>query len=184
MDPTTLAEGLRDIKGPVSFPTNHFFLTCVLAIACLAALIFLIIFFLKKYLKRKAQSPAIPIEPADKIAYKALERLKAKDLPRFGKIKEYYIELSDIVRRYMENRFSFRAPEMTTEEFLYFLRESDSLSGAHKNSLKQFLNHCDLVKFAKYGPTGHEIDDSFNFATKLVDETKLVAEKEKKVTLK
>ena len=184
MDSTTLAEGIKDIKGPVSFPANHFFLIIIAAIASLAALIFLITFFLKRYLKKKTESPFIPREPADQIAYQALAGLKAKDLPRFGKIKEYYIELSDIVRRYMENRFSFRAPEMTTEEFLYFLRESDSLNGAHKNSLKQFLNHCDLVKFAKYGPTGHEIDDSFNFAKKLVDETKPVAEQREKATLK
>ena len=135
-------------------------------------------------MKKKTESSFIPREAADKIAYQALERLKAKDLPRFGKIKEYYIELSDIVRRYMENRFSFRAPEMTTEEFLYFLRESDRLKGAHKNLLKQFLNHCDLVKFAKYGPTGQEIDGSFNFAKKLVDETKDIAEQTEKVRLK
>ncbi len=183
MDSTTLAEGIKDIKGPVSFPANHFFLIFIV-VACLAALIFLVTFFLKRYLKKKTESSSIPTEPADQIAYQALTRLKAKDLPRFGKIKEYYIELSDIVRRYMENRFSFRAPEMTTEEFLYFLRESDSLKGAHKNLLKQFLNHCDLVKFARYGPTQQEIDDSFNLAKKLVDETKSLTEKRKKVTLK
>lgn len=183
MDSTTLAEGLKDIKGPVSFPTNHFFLT-VIVVVCLAALIFLIIFFLKRYLNKKTELSSIPREPADQIAYQALKRLKAKDLPRFGKIKEYYIELSDIVRRYMENRFSFRAPEMTTEEFLYFLRGSDRLEGAHKNLLKQFLNHCDLVKFARYGPTRGEIDDSFNFAKKLVDETKDIAEQTEKVRLK
>lgn len=180
----TLAEGIKDIKGPVSFPANHFFLIITLIVASLAALIFLATFFLKRYLKKKKDLPSIPREAADKIAYQALDRLKAKDLPRFGKIKEYYIELSDIVRRYMENRFSFRAPEMTTEEFLYFLRESDRLNGAHKNLLKQFLNHCDLVKFARYGPTEQEIDDSFNFAKKLIDETKAVAEKRKEARLK
>jgi len=184
MDSTAVAEIIKDIKGPVYFPANYLFLIIIAAVIILAALVFSIIFFLKRNLKRQSGPSSVSFRPADQIAYQALENLKAKNLPRFGKIKEYYIELSDIVRHYMENRFSLPAPEMTTEEFLYSLRESKSLKGSHKNLLKQFLNHCDMVKFAKYGPTEQEMDDSFNSAKKLVDETRCVDEQMEKVSVK
>ena len=95
-------------------------------------------------------------------------------------IKEIYIELSDIVRHYLENRFILRAPEMTTEEFLDKLKDTDMLSYDQKILLKDFLFHCDLVKFARYGPTEKEIDSSFKSAENLVDQTKRTAEGEDK----
>jgi len=65
-----------------------------------------------------------------------------------------------------------RAPEMTTEEFFAALRGSEILSAAHKNLLKDFLALCDIVKFARYGPTTDEIDRSYDAAKRFVDETK------------
>jgi hypothetical protein len=94
------------------------------------------------------------------------------DLPGKGQVKEYYTRLSDIVRHYLENRFSYRAPEMTTEEFLSFVRGSSRLAGKHKELLADFLSKCDMVKFAKYGPTPIEILDSFKAAESLVEQTK------------
>lgn len=167
-------EDIKDIKGPIYFPADYFILIVILAIVALAALSFLIFYLLRKKAKKKSGVSSAPPEPAHEIAYRALNALKAKNLPQLGKTKEYYSELSDIVRHYLENRFNFRAPEMTTEEFLYSLRGSNDLTGSHKNLLKQFLNHCDLVKFAKYGPSRNEIDDSFSAAKKIVDETKIV----------
>lgn len=169
-------EDIKDIKPPVYFTRDYFFLILIASIIILVALGFLIAHFLKKNLRKKSELSIVPPRPAHEIAHEALNALKAKNLPQLGRIKEYYSELSDIVRHYLEDRFSIRAPEMTTEEFLYSLRESDDLAGAHKNLLKQFLNHCDLVKFAKYGPTHEEIDHSFNAAERLVDETKAVEE--------
>ena len=162
-----MLEDIKDIKGPVYFPVDYFFLIVILSIVGLSALGFLISYLLKKRARKRINPSPAPPRPAHDIAYEALDALKAKNLPRSGKIKEYYSELSDIVRRYLENRFDFRAPEMTTEEFLYSLRGSSELTGAHKNLLKQFLSHCDLVKFAKYGPTQIEIDESFNAAKKI-----------------
>ena len=65
-----------------------------------------------------------------------------------------------------------KAPEMTTEEFLFSLKNSGGLSITHKNLLKEFLNLCDAVKFAKYGPTEKEISQSFDIAKAFIDETK------------
>jgi len=175
---SAFADELRDIKPPLNFPFNYLALIIIAAILLAAALGVFIYFWLKK--KRAAENvvAGIPLS-ADQIAYQALEKLKAKNLPAAGKLKEYYSELSAIVRRYVENRFSIRAPEMTTEEFLAGLSFSGVLSGAHKNILKEFLQHCDLVKFARYGPLPEEVEQSFNYARRFIDETKpVIAEKE------
>ncbi|MFC1480537.1 hypothetical protein ACFL5Y_03735 [Candidatus Omnitrophota bacterium] len=95
------------------------------------------------------------------------------DLPGQGRIKEYYVRLSDIVRHYLEDRFSFRAPEMTTEEFMERVKNSSEMLKKHKELLGDFLSHCDMVKFAKYGPTSLEMLDSFQSAERLVDQTRI-----------
>lgn len=164
---------LRDIKPPVNF-TSSYFLSIVTALVALAAIgAFLAVYFVKKK-KAKASKQPVEAKPAHLIAYEALTALRGRDLPQQGKLKEYYFELFSIVRQYLENRFSLRAPEMTTEEFLNYLRESKVLGESHKELLRQFLSHCDLVKFAKYGPAPREIEDSFRAAVRLIDETKEV----------
>lgn len=169
-------EGLRDIKPPVYFPVNYPLLILISIIFLLLLLILAIKYFLRRVKSKRPVSSVEKLKPAHQIAYEALEALQAKNLPALAKIKEFYFELSDIVRHYLENRFNLRAPEMTTEEFLYSLPESKELADNHKDLLKEFLSHCDLVKFAKYGPTQKEIDDSFKAAKRLVDETKLTEE--------
>jgi len=94
-------------------------------------------------------------------------------LPGKGEIKKYYYILSDILRKYIEDRFNIKAPEMTTPEFLVYLKDSKELSAQQKEILKDFLVHCDMVKFAKYGPSAKEIDESFDIVIKFVNETKI-----------
>lgn len=166
-----LADDIRDIKGPVYFLTNYLPYIIIVSIAILIALFFFFRFLFKKIRKSRTDR-AREIKPPHIIAYEALEALKARNLPAQGKVKEYYYELSCIARRYIENRWSVRAPEMTTEEFLFMLKDSDNFSAPHKNLLKEFLNLCDIVKFAKYGPVPDEIDSSFDAAKKFIDETK------------
>ena len=174
------ADDIRDIKPPVYFKANHLFLIILLTVLILAILVLLIKFLLEKIKKSKEDSLHVLKSP-HQVAYEALQALKDKNLPAQGRIKDYYFELSVIARRYIENRFSIRAPEMTTEEFLFALRNSGILTGEHKNLVKEFLNLCDIVKFAKYGPTQREIEESFNAAKRLVDETKMVEEEQGKV---
>jgi hypothetical protein len=115
-----------------------------------------------------------PPLPAHETAFKALQELTNKAYIKTGKVREYYFELSDIVRHYVENRFQLRAPEMTTEEFLATLKDSKILNAEQKILLKDFLSHCDMVKFAKYLPDEKESESSYESAKRFIDETKEV----------
>ena len=163
-----MTESLRDIRGPVSlaYHINLFFLFGVLVFLFILVLLWL---FLSR---RKKTLPGVLGRPAHEIAYEQLELLKQKDLIRQGKIKEYCGEISDITRHYLENRFLLKAPEMTTEEFLFYVRDYSQLAAGHKGLLKEFLLVCDLVKFAKYLPLAEEAEVIFVSAKKFVDETK------------
>ena len=94
-----------------------------------------------------------------------------KDYITSGRVQEFYVELSDIVRHYLEDRFYFKAPEMTTEEFLVHLKNAHQLKPAHKGLLSEFLVQCDMVKFAKHQPGEDEIRSSYDSAEHLVVET-------------
>ena len=106
------------------------------------------------------------------IAYEQLEKIKKEDLPGHGMIKEYYSRVSNAARHYLENRFGLRAPEQTTEEFLYDMSSTDYLTVRQQDLVGEFLNECDLVKFARYGPTENEIERVYSAAVKLIDETR------------
>lgn len=159
---------MYDIAGPVKVPNpKNKFLVLFFIFAFLSLLAAVVYIFFKK--KKKA---SIKTKSADQIAYEQLDILKNKDYITKGLIKQYYIEISDIIRHYLGNRFNLRAPEMTTEEFLAGARDSSFLLNEHKLLLKEFLVCCDLVKFAKYAPAENEINSVFDSAKRFVDQTK------------
>ena len=118
-----------------------------------------------------AAAPPPPPRPPHEIALEALEQLAGEALPSRHMYEEYYVRLSDIVRSYIERRFSVRAPEMTTEEFLQMASREQALSFDHRLLLQTFLAHCDMVKFARYQPSGNEADEAFGAARRFVQET-------------
>ncbi|MFH1754015.1 MAG: hypothetical protein ABH875_07540 [Candidatus Omnitrophota bacterium] len=160
---------VRDIKGPVEIKGVLYFLPIIGVILIILAAVAGAYLFARKKMRQLA---APPPRPAHIIAYESLDRLNARGLLKEGRIKEYYTELSDIVRRYLENRFNLRAPEMTTEEFLIKARDTQELSKDDKGLLKEFMFGCDLVKFAKYGPTDSEVSSSSQSAKRLIDQTR------------
>ncbi|HOU36667.1 MAG TPA: BatD family protein [Candidatus Omnitrophota bacterium] len=159
---------IADIKGPLDMRTA----LPVIALAA-AFIIALIIVFRNKIFRTRARAAA-EVQPwkAHEIAYARLDDLRRQGLLSKGMIKQYYSELSDILRHYLENRFSLKAPEMTTEEFIGYVREYGELERAHKDLLKEFLTNCDLVKFAKHIPPENEGDAAFDTARRFVDETR------------
>ncbi len=173
------ASNIKDIKPPVNIPVSYRKLYLWGGIpfgilVCGGAASWLL---LKR--KRNGISSVLIKRSPDEIAYDALDALSKSDLITKGQVKEYYFSLSNIVRHYIENRFQLMAPERTTEEFLVEMSNADSRGGVttplqdkHKQLIKSFLRHCDLVKFARYNPDGPEIKDAFDSALRLVDETK------------
>ncbi|MDD5771349.1 MAG: hypothetical protein PHO81_03850 [Candidatus Omnitrophica bacterium] len=159
---------MRDIKGPVNLPSSIMKFLVLAGVSLLAMLGLLAGYFLKK---RKRGQVEIK-RPAHEIAYEQLEALRARDYIGKAMIKEYYTQVSNIIRRYLENRFGLKAPEMTTEEFLARARQAPELSGEQKNLLKEFLLCCDLVKFAKYAPAVDEVNSVFDSAKQFIDQTK------------
>lgn len=153
---------IKDAKGPFSYFEVSWIV--VAAVIFLAAVIIAVIL----YVRRKRIVPAkLPHETA----LEELEFMRAEFL-RTSDVKEYYAGVSDCIRHYIERSFKLKAPEMTTEEFLGSLRESTALSLDQKDLLKDFLNACDLVKFAKYAPARNEAESLYVAAKKFVDETK------------
>lgn len=159
---------LRDIKGPIGLRSGINFFLVLIALSVILIL-GLIIVFLRKNKKREK---VLRLRPAHEIAYEQLNELKKKNFLKKGMIKEYYAEISAIIRHYLENRFNLKAPEMTTEEFLAHVRDYSQLAAIHKALLKEFLLNCDLVKFAKYIPPEWEFELVFDSAKNFVDQTK------------
>ena len=123
------------------------------------------------WLRRRRRTESAARRPAHEIAFDELEKLLAQKLIEKGEVKPFYDGLSDILRRYTENRFGLRAPERTTEEFLCELKASTALGAAHKNLLGEFLRHCDMVKFAEHQPAKEEIQGAFDACKKFIAET-------------
>ncbi len=85
-------------------------------------------------------------------AMRRLAELEARGAPGADEADGWFVELSSVVRRYVEGRFRLRAPELTTEEFLGEARRLAELATADRELLGRFLAQCDQVKFAGYRP--------------------------------
>jgi len=87
-------------------------------------------------------------------------------------VDTFFVELSGIVRRYLERRFQLRSPELTTERFLEQVSGSPDLSDAHQVLLRDFLRQSDLVKFAHVIPEPRDIENAIDAVTSFVEETR------------
>lgn len=151
---------LNDIIPPVAYPRSYKSLIFTGGIILLIILSAAVLFYYKKR-KNHAGITAVSLK-AHEIAYRELKTLVDEDLVDRGEIKTFYMRLSAIVRRYIENRFGLRAPEQTTEEFLSGLEKAAGFPSEYKPLLNDFLRHCDLVKFAKFQPDQDDIQKSFD----------------------
>ena len=160
---------ISDIEGVVKMPEEASF--SWIWVLIVVVLIAVAGFWL--YLRRKRVEKLIRIfKPAHEIAYERLRALVKEDLVGSGRIKEFYERISNILRHYIEHRFSLRAPERTTEEFLLELANTDVLNESDKENLGEFLKHCDLVKFAKHSPTTEQIQRTFDLVKDFIEKTK------------
>ena len=163
-----------DIIKPYRAPvTLGEILPWVLLVAVLGALIWAVIRFIRKRKKtEKGIEVYINPDPAHVIAFRELEKLRDEKLWQNGEIKLYYTRLTEILRHYLENRFSVFSLELTTSETLDALYKTGFKKDGTYNQLKGVLTSADLVKFAKYTPEPVEHESAFNDSWNFVNTTK------------
>ena len=98
----------------------------------------------------------------------------ARKLISAGNSKPYGIEVSRIVRRYIEVRFGIYAPRRSTEEFLMEAQSSSRLESNHRALLARFLGACDLFKFGRTHAELDELNLMHGAAAGFVRETRIV----------
>jgi hypothetical protein len=159
------AEDIRDIKAPVEILSGWAWLWWTLSFLTVAAIAYALIrYWIGKRASEKAPTMIIP--PHVRARQRLREALELIHQPR-----PFCILVSDTLRVYLEERFHLRAPERTTEEFLEELQSSALLSMAQKQSLGDFLMRCDLVKFARYEPVRSHLQELYDSALQLIEET-------------
>lgn len=144
---------IREIRGPLAIPVGALWvLLWALALMLLAGAVWAV---LRRIRQRsapgEAHDPGPPSRPAHEIALEALDALERSDLLETGRVKEYHIRVSDILRRYVEARFGVAALEHTTWEVLDGLAAA-GIDARVRDGLRRFLEPCDMVKFAKVRP--------------------------------
>lgn len=111
-----------------------------------------------------------PKLPPHQVAMTEIERIKSEKVWQKGRSKEYYTELTDVIRSYIKERFEFNAMEMTSSEIIEQLlrvKEKNELA-----ELKELFATADLVKFAKHNPMMNENDANLIHAIEFINETK------------
>jgi len=161
--PAGPVEDIRDIRGP-KFIVPPWLL---LAVVAGAALLGLSAYGIWRWLRRRRRPRVLlPFE----IALQRLEEMRALMQP--SQAREFSIAVSDVVRRYIEERFGVTATHRTTEEFLHDLLESSHAPLArHRALLAEFLQQCDLVKFAGMSLTLQNMESLHHSARAFVLET-------------
>ena len=182
---------IRDIKGLVPLPTE-WWVWASMALVAIVLLAVALYFLLRKKPAAPPSGARIRPTPYD-LAARALQRLIEEGLIGRGEAEPFYTRLSDIVRRYLEGRFQLHAPERTTEEFLCEASGNGGasvplaaggsttasgtlappcLSPGHKTLLGEFLQECDLVKFARLRPGSTDMKRAFDAAERFVHDTR------------
>lgn len=148
----------------------------LVAIACVVALVFLV----RKWLKiRKGKPKSKPVIPPYQEAMRALDELKGRQLWQHGENERYFVELTDILRRYLNRRFGVAAPEMTTSQFLDEASRHPRLT-AYGDELQRLLHLADFIKFAKGDSLPAENEEAFSIVRRFVEDTRPTPEEESK----
>ncbi len=111
---------------------------------------------------------------AYEIARLRLDRLMNDQLSSHPSLtaEQFFVEVSSLVRQYLEDRFDVRAPELTTDEFLQIAAQESDLSQQHQSLLGEFLQQADIVKFAGIDASREEIRRSSDLASQFLEETR------------
>ena len=160
------AASIRDIRGPVWIYPSFKTVVGWMAILALMGAGAWALYRLSRRLHRAIQLRRM--SPRER-ALEELADLMSRDLISKNQVKEFFLGLTLIVRRYIERAHSIRAPEQTTEEFLLAAACNPQFRPEVLGKLRAFLQTADLVKFAEYRPESAAVDRAFGTAKDYVE---------------
>src|SRR6516225_5143433 len=143
--PIWIAEEFHDIAPPVDYSLIPTWLVFVIVFVSLS-LLGLVVWLLAKR-RRPAAPPKLPRE----IALEELEQIN-REIEKMSPY-QFSIRVSDILRKYVTQQYGLPATRQTSIEFLTALAKAPTFSAEEKSLLEDFLNRCDLIKFARYEAT-------------------------------
>jgi hypothetical protein len=155
-----LVEEFHDIAPPVDYsliPPWAIFVAAFIGLSLLGWLAWL---FARKH--KESQPPKLPRE----IALEELERIR-HEIERINPYR-FSIRVSDILRRYVTEQYALPVTRQTSVEFLTALAKSSPFSEDERSLLEDFLNRCDLIKFARYEATSADSRLLLEEATRFV----------------
>jgi len=163
---------IKDVRKPPFVLMDY--LPTILLILAILAFAALVAYVINRLINKKSLMPfkkEEPYIPSHIRAMRRLDTIKAEKLWQAGKIKEYHSEITDTLRKYIEERFGVGALEMTSGEILSEIKKYNEADVASDN-LKQILVLADFVKFAKYKSFPDENELSMMNAYLFVNNTK------------
>jgi hypothetical protein len=175
MDSTDIA--ITDIKGIYKAPIWWWGIFRWVLLALAIAGIGIGGYYLISYLRRRyGDVPAVvvptePLRPADEVALEKLDAIREQKIWQSGQVKEYYTQLTDVVREYIARRFEVSSTEQTSDETLRAMRVLLTDKKELYDNLRKMLTLADLVKFAKWTTTPDENEISLRNAYTFVKET-------------
>jgi len=176
----TTKQKIYDIKPPVEERITlaeiiKFLKKKILYVLLILFVILSIAFLIYAYIRKKKNKPIFPFlekkpDPPYIVALNRLNQLKEKRLWQKQLYKQYYTELTDILRTYLEHQFNIPALESLSSEIILYLEKNNFDSNLIKN-MKALLETADMVKFAKATPLGDENDWHLKNAFLFVEQT-------------
>lgn len=167
-------QAIKPIIGPMKVPlTFREMLPWIFGAIVLITLILVAIWFIRK---RRRKEPVFRLTPKvvflpHETALREIEKLRVKKLWQAGRVKEYHSELTEILRKYIEDRFQVPALEQTSSEITVSLMNTPACSPGALEQLGSLLILADMVKFAKVQPLAVENEKSLNDGIAFIHET-------------
>jgi len=175
-------EAFRPIKGVMRQGLTAKEVFPWIAIVIIIAGIVYLIIYLKKHKKTKdvvVEEKKKPTIPAIITARAKLAEMKDNEVWNTPQTKDYYTDLTDIAREYLEGQFEIDAIEMTTDEIMEAVNRLD-LNNLTKSKLQDTLTTADLVKFAKANPSAEQNKQSFSDINNFVEDSYIYFQEEEK----
>ncbi len=123
------------------------------------------------WLMRRRRAAVEPPLPPDQWALRELDRIEAMALPPRGEPEVYHTQLSQVVRRYLMERFGLFALQQTTDEFFAAVVQVPYLTAEQQSLLRDFFQRCDLAKFARASVPPEECRQTTELARDLIRQT-------------